>query len=58
MQSETSMHKSLTAHPTPNFDKYANHQGTYTTRTFIQRLILITSALSIERPNYHSSLDM
>jgi hypothetical protein len=58
MQSETSWHRSLTAHPTLNFDKYANHQGTYTIRAFIQSLILITSALSIERRNYHPKLDM
>ena len=58
MQSETSWHRTLTAHPTLNFDKYANHQGTYTTRAFIQSHILITSALSIERRNYHPTLDM
>ena len=57
MQSETSWHRSLTAHPTLNFDKYVNHQGTYTTRAFIQSLILITSALSIERRNNHPTLD-
>jgi hypothetical protein len=42
-QSETCCHRSLTTNPTPNFPKYAAHQGTYLQApTFIHSLILKT----------------